>query len=66
MAVKDNQPKLAESIAVFFEIGAAENWKDTPHTYTESEEKDHGRLDVRRCRAFGQLNCLSEPGHGLI
>lgn len=62
LAVKDNQPKLAESIATFFEIGAAENWKDTPHTYTESVEKDHGRLEVRRCWAFDQLNCLSEPG----
>lgn len=61
LAVKDNQPKLAESIATFFEIGTAENWKDTPHTYTESVEKDHGRLEVRRCWAFDQLNCLSEP-----
>lgn len=61
LAVKDNQPKLAESIATFFEIGTAENWKDTPHTYTESVEKDHGRIEVRRCWAFDQLNCLSEP-----
>ena len=61
LAVKDNQPKLAESITTFFEIGADENCKDTPHTYTESVEKDHGRLEVRRCWAFGQLNCLPEP-----
>lgn len=62
LAVKDNQPKLAESITTFFEIGVAENWKDTPHTYTESVEKNHGRLEVRRCWAFDQLGCLSEPG----
>jgi predicted transposase YbfD/YdcC len=61
LAVKDNQPKLAESITTFFAIGQAENWKNTPHTYVESVEKDHGRLEVRRCWAFTQLDCLAEP-----
>jgi len=61
LAVKDNQPKLAESITTFFEIGQSEAWKSTPHTYTESVEKDHGRLEVRRCWAFTQLECLSAP-----
>ena len=32
LAVKDNQPKLAESITTFFEIGQAEGWKNTPHS----------------------------------
>jgi len=61
LAVKDNQPKLAESITSFFEIGQEEGWKHTPHTYVESVEKDHGRLEVRRCWAFDQLDCLSDP-----
>jgi predicted transposase YbfD/YdcC len=61
LAVKDNQPKLAESITAFFEIGQAEEWRNTPHTYTESVEKDHGRLEVRRCWAFTQMACLSAP-----
>lgn len=61
LAVKDNQPKLAESITTFFDIGQTEGWKNTPHTYAESVEKDHGRLEVRRCWAFDQLDCLAEP-----
>ncbi|KAF0167159.1 MAG: putative transposase [Rhodocyclaceae bacterium] len=61
LAVKDNQPKLAESITSFFEIGQAEGWTNTPHTYVESVEKDHGRLEVRRCWAFTQLDCLANP-----
>lgn len=61
LAVKENQPKLAESITTFFEIGQAEKWKNTPHTFVESVEKDHGRLEVRRCWAFDQLECLAEP-----
>lgn len=48
LVVKNNQPKLAESITSFFEIGLAEKWKNVLHTYTESVEKDHGRLEVRR------------------
>jgi predicted transposase YbfD/YdcC len=61
LAVKDNQPKLAESIATFFDIGQTEQGKNTPHTYTESVEKDHGRWEVRRCWAFTQLECLAAP-----
>ncbi len=61
LAVKDNQPKLAESITTFFEIGQAEGWKRTAHTYTESVEKDHGRLEIRRCWAFDQLDWLCAP-----
>ena len=61
LAVKDNQARLAESITTFFEIGQAESWKHTPYTFEESVEKDHGRHEVRRCWAFDQLPCLSNP-----
>ena len=61
LAVKDNQPKLAESITTFFEIGQLEGWKHTPYTFDESVEKDHGRHEVRRCWGFDQLQCLSCP-----
>ena len=61
LAVKDNRPKLAESMATFFEIGQTEGWKNTPHTYCESVEKGHGRLEIRRCWGFSQLECLAAP-----
>ena len=61
LAVKDNQPKLADSILDFFEVGQAAGWKNTPHSFVESIEKDHGRLEVRRCWAFTQLDCLAAP-----
>lgn len=47
LSVKDNQPKLAESITTFFEIGKTDGWKHTPHTYVESVEKNHGRMESR-------------------
>ena len=62
LAVKDNQPKLAESIREFFAAGQANEWKHTPHDDYESIEKDHGRIEVRRYYAFNQLDCLAKPG----
>lgn len=33
----------------------------TPHSFDEVVEKDHGRLEVRRCYAFDQIDCLHAP-----
>lgn len=60
LSVKDNQPTLAESVADFFEAFQAAPSK-TAHTFDEVVEKDHGRLEVRRCYAFEQIDCLHAP-----
>ena len=60
LAVKDNQPLLAESIRDFHDIFQQEKDK-TPHSVAETVEKDHGRIEVRRCYAFNQTECLSKP-----
>jgi len=57
LAVKDNQPILADSLRDFFALFKAAPEK-TPHTVAETVEKDHGRLETRRCYAFDQLACL--------
>jgi predicted transposase YbfD/YdcC len=57
LAVKDNQPKLAESIQDFMVDFEAQP-QHTPHSFWETVEKDHGRLETRRCYAFHQLDCL--------
>lgn len=60
LAVKNNQPNLAEALRDFFEQfkNAPER---TPHMAVQTVEKDHGRLETRRCYAFDQLACLSKP-----
>lgn len=60
LAVKANQPTLADSMREFFDqfLAAPEQ---TPHTFTETVEKSHGRLETRRCFAFTQLDCLAKP-----
>ena len=60
LSVKDNQPKLAESIRDFFEAFQAAPDK-TPHHIDKMVEKDHGRLEVRNCYVFNQLDCLHAP-----
>ncbi len=60
LSVKDNQPTLAESMEDFFEAFQAAPAK-TPHSFDEVVEKDHGRLEVRRCYAFDQIDCLHAP-----
>lgn len=60
LAVKDNQPTLAASIRDFFVQFQAQPTL-TPHTVAETVEKDHGRLETRRCYAFDQLACLHKP-----
>jgi predicted transposase YbfD/YdcC len=61
LAVKDNQPKLAESIEDFWRSFCAHPAVHTPHWFAQTVEKDHGRLETRRCYVFDQLECLDKP-----
>lgn len=60
LAVKDNQKRLAESIRDFF-ADFQRAPAQTPHQVFETIEKDHGRLEIRRCYVFDQLRCLDRP-----
>jgi predicted transposase YbfD/YdcC len=60
LAVKDNQPILADSLRDFFTLFKTAPQR-TPHTTTETVGKDHGRHEIRRCFAFDQLDCLARP-----
>ena len=60
LAVKDNQPLLADSIRDFFTQFQAVP-ECTPHSVAETVEKDPGRIEVRRCWAFDQTDCLARP-----
>lgn len=62
LAVKDNQPRLAESIRDFWRSFRAHPASHTPHHFAESVDKVHGRIETRRCYVFDQLHCLHKPG----
>lgn len=61
LAVKDNQPRLVESIRDFWRSFRAHPAVHTPYLFAESVEKDHGRIETRRCYVFDQLECLDKP-----
>lgn len=60
LSVKSNQPTLAESMADFFATFQATPDKTT-HSFDEVVEKSHGRVEVRRCYAFNQIDYLASP-----
>lgn len=47
IAVKDNQPKLAEAIQTFFLDHMENDLKDVKHRHHETHEDGHGRIDDR-------------------
>ena len=60
LTVKDNQQTLADSMRDFYEPFKTAH-QHAPHNAFETIEKDHGRIEVRRCFAFDQLDCLAKP-----
>lgn len=60
LSVKENHPTLADSLREFFATFQTAPDK-TPHGFFESVEKNHGRIEHRRCFAFDQLDCLYKP-----
>jgi predicted transposase YbfD/YdcC len=61
LAVKDNQPKLSASIQDFWRSFRTHPAAHTPHGFAQTVDKDHGRLETRRCYVFDQLECLDQP-----
>jgi hypothetical protein len=61
LAVKDNQPTLAEAIGDFFAPFKAAAPHKPPHDFYESLDKGPGRIEQRRCFSFDQLDCLPHP-----
>ncbi len=60
LAVKNNQPTLAQAIEGFFNGAERKEWEGVPHTFAEWIEKEHGRIETRRCWVVDDLGCLGE------
>jgi predicted transposase YbfD/YdcC len=58
--VAPTQAHLCESLRDFFTLFQNVPEK-TPHTFHETLEKDHGRIEHRRCYAFDPLDGLHRP-----
>ena len=49
LCLKGNQESLHEEVKYFFDEAQAAEFNDVHHSYFESVEKDHGRIEIRRC-----------------
>lgn len=59
ISLKANQGILHEEVREYFEWARSIEFKDIEHTYAEAVEKDHGRLEVRRCWSVADVEWLN-------
>jgi predicted transposase YbfD/YdcC len=62
LAVKGNQKMLLEDIKILFKYGHDRNWKDIQSDYCETSDKDHGRVEVRKCFTISDPEQLKTIG----
>ena len=60
LMVKNNQPGLAAAIEGFFSTAERTGYQDVAYDRAEWIEKDHGRIETRRCTVTEDLSCLKE------
>lgn len=58
LAVKGNQGNLYEDIAGYFDWALEDKFKLTSFTRDETTDKEHGRIEVRRCYATSDIEWL--------
>lgn len=65
LCLKGNQTGLHEDVKWFFEEITESGFGDLEHKYYESVEKDHGRIEIRRCWMVESdaIKWLGEQGH---
>lgn len=59
ISLKGNQGILHEEVREYFEWARGRDFKDIEYTSAESVEKDHGRIEVRRCWSVADVEWLN-------
>ncbi len=60
LALKGNQGTLHEDVAQYFAWAEKVGFKDISYTFDETVEKDHGRIEERRCWATDDIEWLQQ------
>lgn len=62
IGLKGNQGTMHSEVQDFFASAKADGFKDIPHSYCETTEKGHGRIEIRRCWTTSHIDwCESLP-----
>ena len=59
LALKQNQPQLHEAVETMFTLEKENGFADVAHDYHQTIEKDHGRIETRRCWAISAPEFLT-------
>lgn len=62
LALKGNQGELHEAVGDHFDAALKEAFREFPHTFHETVEKGHGRIETRRCWVIGDVAWLPRSG----
>ncbi len=59
ISLKGNQGILHEEVREYFEWARSIDFKELAYTFAERVEKDHGRIEVRRCWSVSDVDWVS-------
>ncbi len=62
LALKGNQGTLHQDVADYFDWAEKIGFKEIAHTFSATLEKDHGRIEERRCWATSDIAWLEQKG----
>ena len=60
ISLKGNQGNLHKEVEDYFVWGRAIKFKEVEHSYAETLEKDHGRIEERRCWSVDDIEWMEE------
>ena len=60
ISLKGNQEKLHEEVKALFTEAREERFETVRHSYMETLDDEHGRIEKRRCWVTGQLDAIKE------
>jgi predicted transposase YbfD/YdcC len=58
LALKSNQGSLFEDVQWLFQQAQASGFQDVAHSFAQSIDKGHGRIEIRRCWTLSELDYL--------
>ena len=63
LALKTNQPKLHQDVVDWFAWAQERDFRDVEHTYAQTVNKGHGRIEIRQCWVLSDPRALEVLGH---
>jgi predicted transposase YbfD/YdcC len=62
-ALKSNHPQLHRDVVDWFGWAQARDFRDVPHSFHQTVNKGHGRVEIRRCWAIHDPLALESMGY---